>query len=87
MSLYSVDRNVKIMKETCGTTTLITDYQPTSQKVIQEVMYDLEVNVDKSKKQDLFEVSDDDLTYGIEPTYKIEKNQRVLTDWYNQQNK
>ena len=78
MALSPVDRDVKYMKENWGTTQLITDYVVDEKKVLQEVMYDPEV---KAKKVvDLFETSDEDLSYGVEPTYKVQKNQRVLCD-------
>jgi len=80
MALSPVDRNVSIMKENWGTTRLITDYTPEPRKkVIQEVMYDPELN--EKTIQDIYEDSaETNFGYGIEPTYKIQKNQRVLQD-------
>lgn len=84
MGLTPVDRNVQIMRSVNGTTSLITDYNSLEQRVIQEVVYDSEVKLDKVLKKDLFETKDDDsmddFTYGIEPTYKIDKNQRLLRE-------
>lgn len=79
MANSKVDRNSKIMKENWGTVSLITDYVP-EKKVIQEVMYDSELNANRYSKKDLFEMSEDDseYDYGIEPTYKISSNQKVL---------
>lgn len=79
MANSKVDRNSQYMKENWGTVQLITDYV-TEPKVIQEVMYDSEVSMSKIKRQDLFEMRDDEneFEYGIEPTYKIQKEQKVL---------
>lgn len=79
MALSPVDRNSKIMKENWGTTQLITDYVPEKKKVLQEVMYDPEL--DEKKIVDIYEnLDENDFSYGLEPTYKIQKNQRVLCD-------
>ena len=80
MANSRVDRNVDFMKENWGTVRLVTDYVP-EQKVLQEVMYDAEVNVSKSSKKDLFERTEDDddeFEYGLEPSYKISPHQKVL---------
>jgi hypothetical protein len=75
-----VDRDVNYMKESWGTTSLVTDYRPLPKKVIQEVMYD-PANNQKNDVQDLFETSEqDDLTYGVEPTYKIQNHQKILQE-------
>lgn len=77
-----VDRDVNYMKENWGTTHLITDYIHLNTKVIQEVMYDPEVKLNSKSKQDLFEApsEDDEFDYGVEPTFKIGKNQKLLRD-------
>jgi hypothetical protein len=79
MANSKVDRNSQYMKDNWGTVQLITDYV-TEPKVIQEVMYDSEVSMSKIKRQDLFEMSENEneFEYGIEPTYKVDKNQKVL---------
>lgn len=75
-----VDRDSNYMKENWGTTSLVTDYKTSSKKIIQEVMHDPELQK-KEDSMELFETSDqDDLTYGLEPTYKIQNNQRILRD-------
>jgi hypothetical protein len=75
-----VDRDVNYMKENWGTTSLVTDYIQLPKKVIQEVMYD-PANNQKNDVQDLFETSEqDDLTYGVEPTYKIQNHQKILQE-------
>ena len=80
MALSNVDRDSNYMRETWGTTRLITDYVGNPQKkVLQELMYD-PAPLDKGKKQELFETSDDDLSYGLEPTYNIGKNQKLICD-------
>lgn len=70
------DRDIKYMKEMWGTTKLITDY-PVETKVLQEVVYD---PANKTKKtEDLYEdMEENDFSYGIEPTYKLNKGQHVL---------
>lgn len=79
MANSKVDRDTSYMKEAWGTVQLITDY-PSEQKVIQEVMYDPELSASKLKKRELFEMSEEDteFEYGIEPTYRIQKNQKVI---------
>jgi hypothetical protein len=80
MANMPVDRDSNFMKENWGTTHLVTDYIKTNpKKVLQEIVYDPAVN-DKKSKQELFETTDDEFDYGIEPTYKIERNQKVLRD-------
>lgn len=75
-----VDRDSQYMKESWGTTHLITDYVPSQKRVIQEVMYD-PANKTKGDVQELFETTeDDDLNYGIEPTYKLQRGQKILQD-------
>lgn len=70
------DRNSQYMKEMWGTTKLITDYS-IEPKVLQEVVYD---PANKTKKtEDLYEnMEENDFSYGIEPTYKLNKGQKVL---------
>lgn len=81
MAQSKVDRNVSYMKENWRTTSLITDYTPSEQKVIQEVVYDSEIDLKKIRKKELFETNcEDDLTYGIEPSYKIDENQKLLRE-------
>lgn len=76
MAVSNVDRDSKYMKKMWGTTKLVTDY--TEQKVLQEVMYDSEKK-NQSSSQELFEDSvENELEYGIEPTYKLNKGQQVL---------
>jgi len=76
MAVSNVDRDSKYMKEMWGTTKLVTDY--TAQRVLQEVMYD-SGKKNQSSSQELFEDSvENELEYGIEPTYKLNKGQQVL---------
>lgn len=77
MALSPVDRDTQYMKDTWGTTRLVTDYVTQPQKVLQEVMYDPALT-DKKSKQELFETNDDEFSYGIEPSYKIKRDQKVL---------
>lgn len=80
MGFSPVDRDTDYMKSAWGTTQLITDYpSQNNKKVLQELMYD-PAPADKTKKQELFETSDEDLTYGIEPTYKIGNGQKMICD-------
>jgi hypothetical protein len=79
MALSPVDRDPQYMKDTWGTTRLITDYMVEPKKVLQEIMYD-PAPVNKTAKQELFETSDNELTYGIEPTYKIGSHQKLICD-------
>lgn len=84
MARLPVDRNIQYMKENWGTTCLITDYGVSTSKVIQEVMYDPETDYKKATKSDLYEkkqnLDETELTYGIEPTYKINTNQKFLRE-------
>lgn len=85
MALSPVDRNAQFMYDNWGTISLITDYKPSEKKVIQEVVYDSEVKLDKILKKDLFETKDEDnsmndFSYGVEPTYKIGTNQKLLRE-------
>ena len=83
MANSNVDRDVNYMRTNWGTTSLITDYTEPVQKVIQEVMYDPEVNLNRVSKLDLFETpnnDEDEFEYGVEPTYKIQKNQKLLRE-------
>ena len=76
MAVSITDRDVNYMKKMWGTNRLITDYE--SPKVLQEVMYD-PANKVKSEKQDLFEDYDEnEFEYGLEPTYKLNKGQKLL---------
>lgn len=71
------DRDPQYMKEMWGTTRLVTDYDA-GKRVIQEVMYD-PANKTKDQKTELFEESDEsEFEYGIEPTYKLNKGQKLL---------
>jgi hypothetical protein len=79
MAISPVDRNSQYMKDTWGTTRLITDYVVESKKVLQEIMYDPALT-NKTSKQELFETSEDELSYGIEPTYKIGNHQKLICD-------
>lgn len=82
MANSKVDRDSHYMKENWGTVQLVTDYIQDSpqQKVLQEVMYDPGNRYSELKKQDLFEMRENEteFEYGIEPTYKIKKEQKVL---------
>ena len=76
MAVSITDRDANYMKKMWGTNRLITDYE--SPKVLQEVMYD-PANKVKSEKQDLFEDYDEnEFEYGLEPTYKLNKGQKLL---------
>ena len=75
MSKYQVDRDTSYMRENWGTTQLITDYVPQTEKktkVIQEVMHDAEKTYDEELMNDF--------TYGLEPNYKIRKGHILLSD-------
>jgi hypothetical protein len=70
------DRDQNYMKEMWGTTNLITDYKP-ERKVLQEVVYDPANKV--KNERDLYENNDStEFEYGIEPTFKLKPNQKVL---------
>lgn len=76
MAVSITDRDANYMKKMWGTNKLITDYE--SPKVLQEVMYD-PTNKVKSEKQDLFEDYDEnEFDYGVEPTYKLNKGQKLI---------
>jgi hypothetical protein len=78
MAVSKVDRDSNFMSSAWGTTSLITDYVIKEKKVIQEVMYD-PANTQKSNQTDIYEnVDENDFEYGIEPTYKLNKGQKVL---------
>jgi hypothetical protein len=78
MAVSKVDRNSNFMSSAWGTNSLITDYVIQEKKVIQEVMYD-PANTQKSNQTDIYEnVDENDFEYGIEPTYKLNKGQKVL---------
>lgn len=77
MAVSITDRDSKYMKEMWGTTQLITDYS-SDKRVLQEVMYD-PANKDKEIKVELTEtMEENDFEYGIEPTYKLNKGQKLL---------
>lgn len=85
MTRRPVDRNVNYMKENWGTNCLITDYGVLDpKKVIQEVMYDPETDFENATRTDLYEkkenLDESEFSYGIEPTYKVGKNQKFLRD-------
>lgn len=79
MANLPVDRDTQYMKDTWGTTSLITDYVVEPKNILQEIMYD-PATTNKKAKQELFETSDDDLSYGVEPTYKIGNHQKFICD-------
>jgi hypothetical protein len=79
MAISPVDRNTQYMKDTWGTTKLITDYGSEPKKILQEIMYDPALT-EKSTKQELFETHDDEFTYGIEPRYRIEFHQKLISE-------
>jgi len=79
MAISPVDRNTQYMKDTWGTTKLITDYGSEPRKILQEIMYDPALT-EKSTKQELFETSDDEFSYGIEPSYKIQTHQKLINE-------
>jgi hypothetical protein len=79
MAISPVDRNTQYMKDTWGTTKLITDYGSEPKKILQEIMYDPALT-EKSTKQELFETHDDEFTYGIEPRYRIESHQKLISE-------
>jgi hypothetical protein len=79
MALSPVDRNAQYMKDTWGTTRLITDYTIEPKNILQEIMYD-PGKADKKAKTELFETSDDEFFYGIEPTYKINPHQKMICE-------
>jgi hypothetical protein len=77
MAMSPTDRNLNYMKETWGTNKLITDYERDA-KVLQEVLYD-PANKVKLDKEELFEeVDENEFEYGIEPSFKLKRGQRVL---------
>jgi hypothetical protein len=76
MAVSITDRDSNYMKSMWGTTKLITDYD--SPNVLQEVMYD-PANKANHMKQELYEDFDEnDFEYGVEPTYKLNKGQKLL---------
>ena len=77
MAVSITDRDSQYMKEMWGTTSLVTDY-PSDKRVLQEVVYD-PANKNKENKVELTETMDEnDFEYGVEPTYKLNKGQKVL---------
>ena len=79
MANSPVDRNTQYMKDTWGTTSLITDYAIKPKNILQEIMYD-PATANKKAKTELFETSDDEFSYGVEPTYKINHNQKMICE-------
>ena len=74
MSNLKVDRDLEYMKQMWGTTKLVTDYEVSEQKVLQEIMHDDIKRHNLKKQTDLHEKirNDDDYDdweYGTEPTY------------------
>jgi hypothetical protein len=74
MSNLKVDRDREYMKQMWGTTKLVTDYEVSEQKVLQEIMHDDIQRHNLKKQTDLHEKirNDDDYDdweYGTEPTY------------------
>lgn len=77
MTVSITDRDSQYMREMWGTTRLITDY-PNDKRVLQEVMYD-PANKNKENKIELTETTDEnEFEYGIEPTYKLNRDQKLL---------
>lgn len=77
MAVSITDRDSQYMREMWGTTHLITDY-PNDKRVLQEVMFD-PANKNKENKVELTETTDEnEFEYGIEPTYKLNKGQKLL---------
>ena len=79
MAISPVDRNTQYMKDTWGTTRLITDYVVEPKNILQEIMYD-PATTNKKVKTELFETSEDEFSYGIEPTYNINPNQKMICE-------
>ena len=74
MSNLKVDRDREYMKQMWGTTKLVTDYEISEQKVLQEIMHDTAPKHDLKKQTDLHEKirndeDYDDWDYGTEPSY------------------
>jgi hypothetical protein len=74
MSNLKVDRDREYMKQMWGTTKLVTDYEVSEQKVLQEIMHDDIQRHNLKKQTDLHEKirndeDYDDWEYGTEPTY------------------
>lgn len=77
MAVSITDRDSQYMREMWGTTHLITDYL-NDKRVLQEVMFD-PANKNKENKVELTETTDEnEFEYGIEPTYKLNKGQKLL---------
>lgn len=77
MAVSITDRDPQYMKEMWGTTKLVTDYSK-NERVLQEVMFD-PANTVKSQISELSETFDEnEFEYGIEPTYKLNKGQKLL---------
>ena len=77
MAVSITDRDSQYMREMWGTTHLITDYS-TDKRVLQEVMFD-PANKNKENKVELIETTDEnEFEYGIEPTYRLNKGQKLL---------
>lgn len=78
MSKSTTDRDTKYMEQMWGTTSLVTDYGSLSKRVLQEVVYD-PANKTKNDIEDIYEESsENDFEYGIEPTFKLNKGQKLL---------
>ena len=76
MAVSNVDRDPNYMKSMWGTNKLVTDYD--GQRVLQEVMYD-PANKNSTSKHELYEDFDEnEFEYGVEPTFKLNKGQKVL---------
>ena len=74
MSNLKVDRDREYMKQMWGTTKLVTDYEVSEQKVLQEIMHDDIQRHNLKKQTDLHEKirndeDYDDWDYGTEPSY------------------
>lgn len=76
MAVSITDRDSNYMRQMWGTNALVTDYN--SERVLKEVMYD-PAKQNNSSKEELFENFDEnEFEYGVEPTYKLKKGQKVL---------
>lgn len=79
MAISPVDRDPQYMKDNWGTIKLVTDYTIEPNNILQEIMYD-PATTNKKAKAELFETSDDEFSYGVEPTYIIGKHQKLICD-------
>lgn len=76
MAISITDRDSNYMREMWGTNKLVTDYV-SEKKVLQELTYD--PGKKYTSKEELSETYDEnDFEYGVEPTYKLNKGQKLL---------